>query len=736
MGSDPTARAGTRGPERYRFGGVVLDAPAHTLTRDDQPLPLEPKAFAVLLELLRHPGELLARDQLLDAVWGHRHITPGVLTRAIAQLRTALEDDPHHPRYIQTQHALGYRFIGALEPEETAVLTPAPVMPAEHVAADIPTTDTPASPPARRAPEAAGWGGRRRADRRGHRRRLVLGAVLAAMLAWLAWQRDADLPRSAEASVAVLPFTTLSDDREDRYFSEGLAAEMLSALAGVHGLKVAAWLPAEAIDRQQDLNALGRRLRVATVLDASVLREGDRVRISARLSDTASGYTLWSQTYDRDATAVFDTQSEIAREVAQALLGVLPDGGEDLRKRLTPTRNVAAFDAYLRGMQQLLQPGGREAAAITHFRQALSHDAGFARAQAGICRAEIWRFEGHRNADAFDNARLACLRAANMDPTMGVVQLALGDLYLARENPDKALEHYRKAESDLSVQPAALAGQARIFAAQGRQDLAIGNFRKALELAPNDADIHSALGYQQYLAGRLPDAIASLRKASELRPDDAHVWSTYGAMLMASGKNTEAMRAFERSMAIEPIEAVIGNLGTLRYQAGDYAGAAGLYRQAIELNPGNPQLWGNLGDALLADPATAALARESFREGASRAQAYVDINGSDAKALAMLAWYRANLGEPEAALGLVRRSETLDRETAEVALYNAATFALLGDVTQARRRIETARAAGMAEIRITTNAVLRSAGLVASDPGNAPAGTEPPRAGTAHAPGD
>lgn len=738
MGSDPTARAGTRGPERYRFGDVVLDAPAHTLTRDGQAQPLEPKAFAVLLELLRHPGELLGRDQLLDAVWGHRHVTPGVLSRAIAQLRTALDDDSHHPCYIQTQHALGYRFIGVIEPEETAASAPAAGRPAEHTPIEIPAADVPASPPSTVAlPRPQAVGERRRAERRGHRQRwLALASVLAAALVWVAWPRHASLPRPAEASVAVLPFTTLSDDREDRYFSEGLAAEMLSALAGVHGLKVAAWLPAEAIDRQQDLNALGRRLRVATVLDASVRREGDRVRISARLSDTASGYTLWSQTYDRDATAVFDTQSDIAREVAQALLGVLPDGGEGLRKRLTPTRNVVAFDAYLRGMQQLLQPGGRDDAAIAHFRQALSHDAGFARAQAGICRAGIWRFEGHRNVDAFENARLACLRAVNMDPTMGVVQLALGDLYRVRENAGKALEHYRNAENDLSVKPTALAGQAKVFAAQGRQDLAIENFRKALELAPDDAGIHSDLGYQQYLAGRLPDAIASLRRASELRPDDAYVWSTYGGMLMASGKNSEAMVAFEQSMAIEPIEAVISNLGTLRYQAGDYAGAADLYRKAIELNPGNPELWGNLGDALLADPATAALARESFREGASRAQAYVDINGSDAKALAMLAWYRANLGEPEAALGLVRRSETLDRETAEVALYNAATFALLGDVTQARRRIETARAAGMAEIRITTNAVLRSAGLVASDPGNAPAGTEPPRAGTAHAPGD
>src|SRR3546814_10679187 len=99
----------------YRFGDIVVDAPAHTLVRAGALQQIEPKTFAVLMALLRRPGELLERDELLDLVWGHRHVTPGVLTRAIAQLRHALEDDSHNPRYIQTQHAMGYRFIGVLE---------------------------------------------------------------------------------------------------------------------------------------------------------------------------------------------------------------------------------------------------------------------------------------------------------------------------------------------------------------------------------------------------------------------------------------------------------------------------------------------------------------------------------------------------------------------------------------------------------------------------------------------
>ena len=112
MNPNGTAAEGASGGQRYRFGEVIVDAAAHTLVRAGEPQTIEPKAFAVLLVLLRRANEMVGRDELLDAVWGHRHVTPGVLTRAIAQLRHALDDDFHHPMYIQTQHALGYRFIG------------------------------------------------------------------------------------------------------------------------------------------------------------------------------------------------------------------------------------------------------------------------------------------------------------------------------------------------------------------------------------------------------------------------------------------------------------------------------------------------------------------------------------------------------------------------------------------------------------------------------------------------
>lgn len=720
---DTLRMAGQGGPttERYRFDDIVVDAAAHTLSRSGSAQTVEPKAFAVLLILLRRAGELVARDELLDLVWGHRHVTPGVLTRVIAQLRAALGDDSQHPRYIQTQHALGYRFIGELASEleaaPAAAAEPPPVLedasPAEPVAKGPAGPRLPLHGPTIPVPsvEAANEfiPGKRAPRPRSRAWPWIVATVAAGVFALVSWWLPprGTLPGAAEPSIAVLPFTTLSDRSDDRYFAEGLATELHSALAGVRGLKVAAWLPPDAV-AGADAKAMGERLGVAHVLDASVRREGDRVRISARLADTRSGYTLWSRTYEHDVADVFATQSDIAQEVVSALMGVLPDAGEGLRRRLTPTRNVAAFDSYLRGLQSLL--GGESDRAIASFQSALNDDSGFARAQAGICQAEIDRFENMRGADAFDNARLACQRAQKMDPTIGEVKLALGDLYRVRGELRKASELYASAQDDPEVRSNALVGLAEIESIEGRHARAIELFGKALEVTPGNAYAHTTMAWEQYRNGDLPAAVASSERAIKLRPERADYWTALGFYRLTKGDVAEAEKALQHSNSLEPNYAATSNLGTLKYQAGEYPAAATLFRQATQLDPGDFYPWGYLGDTLIADP-SGGEARKAFREAADRAQRYVKVRSDDAMALAALAWYLTNLGETEQVPDLMRRAEALGTAKGDVALFNAQTYAVLGDSARARERMDAAVANGMGARHIESNFVLRRAGL-------------------------
>lgn len=202
----------------YRFDSIVVDVLAHTLSRDGELQAVEPKAFAVLLFLLEHAGELVHHGDLLDAVWGHRHVTAGVLTRAIAQLRHVLNDDSQHPRYIQTQHGLGYRFIGELrvQPdtgEASAASTATPQAAAEP--ARIPTTqpdDQAASPAAGEKTGVPLLPARPAFRSSTFSRRLWLVVALlaaAALAAWL-WFRSGPSSRAppAAASIAVLPFAS------------------------------------------------------------------------------------------------------------------------------------------------------------------------------------------------------------------------------------------------------------------------------------------------------------------------------------------------------------------------------------------------------------------------------------------------------------------------------------------------------------------------------------------------
>ena len=736
MNPSETAGTGASGGQRYRFGQVIVDAAAHTLVRGGEPQTVEPKAFAVLLVLVRRPDELVERDELLDAVWGHRHVTPGVLTRAIAQLRHALGDDFHRPVYIQTQHALGYRFIGTLqgdpEVESDAVDPEAPervppgmdIATAESGAVSVPQaagviapgnvrrSDVPMHHPLEPAGRRAG--DVRVAAGHGRRRWRWLGLVLmglalaAAMLFWPNGRSRSGRP--GEASIAVLPFTSLSSARDDRYFAEGLAVEMHDALTGVPGLEVVAARPAARGDGDAvDVKTLGRRLGVATVLDASVRREGSRVRISARLSDTSTGFTLWAGSYDRESADVFALQSEIANEVVQALLGMLPGDGQSLAKRLAPTQSIVAYDAYLKGLQQLQELGNdkRLDTAIGFFREALAADPVFARAQAGICRAEIAQFESARDAGAFERAQAACMRASGMDPGLREVSLALGEMYRARGDPAKAIEQYSKALDDIALRPAAYVGLARTEGAQGRNPLALDYFQRALELRPGDATIHRELGYHHYLTGDLPAAIESFRIATKLQPDDEVLWSSLGGLYLANGNTDLAATAFERSLAIKPNYAALSNFGTLKYEAGAYAEATDLYRHAAELDPEDFRIWGNIGDALSASPATAVQAREPYRRAADMAQRYVDIKSDDAQALGLLAWYRANLGEDKAVREVLARAEAMATERGEVAFWGAQALARIGDTAGARQRVAQALAAGIPAQRIKASPVLR-----------------------------
>jgi TolB-like protein/DNA-binding winged helix-turn-helix (wHTH) protein len=320
-------------PERIAFDDIVIDFAGRRLSRGGKEQALEPKAFAVLALLAGSPGRVFTRDEILDAVWGHRHVTQSVLNRIMSLLRQALGEDAEHPRRLRTVHGVGYRFDLPQPTENANVAAPS------DIPADVATN--PSSPPNRRPWIIAAIA--------------VAALIVTAATIWLRMAQNTSTPialsgtpiESTRPSLAVLPFVDLSQSQDQEYLADGLAEEILNQLAQSPTLRVVGRTSSFSFKgKNEDLRAIGRTLGVAHLLEGSVRKSGDQLRITAQLIRAEDGTHLWSKSYAHELRDVFATQEEIARDVAQAL-SVKLDVVRFNREQ-GGTTNVEAYERYLR----------------------------------------------------------------------------------------------------------------------------------------------------------------------------------------------------------------------------------------------------------------------------------------------------------------------------------------------------------------------------------------------------
>ncbi|MEL1266272.1 winged helix-turn-helix domain-containing protein [Pseudoxanthomonas putridarboris] len=331
-------------PDHLAFDDLVIDFAGRRLSRAGREQALEPKAFAVLALLAGSPGRVFTRDEILDTVWGHRHVTQSVLNRIMSLLRQTLGEDALHPRLLHTVYGIGYRF-------DLPVSTSLPVatMGTEVDATGVEAgAATPAAPVVAAGPEPV-------RSRRLWLAAIVAVALLAVAAAW--WSRQADRAApvaasdapaaAARPSLAVLPFADLSRAHDQEYLADGLAEEILDQLAQSQALRVVGRTSSFSFKgRNEDLRAIGRKLGVAYLLEGSVRRDGDDLRVTAQFVRADDGTHLWSKTYARELRDVFAVQEEISRDVAQALSVKLDVA--TFNREQGGTTNVEAYERFLR----------------------------------------------------------------------------------------------------------------------------------------------------------------------------------------------------------------------------------------------------------------------------------------------------------------------------------------------------------------------------------------------------
>jgi TolB-like protein/Flp pilus assembly protein TadD len=354
-------------------------------------------------------------------------------------------------------------------------------------------------------------------------------------------------------SIAVLPFVDMSPGHDQEYFSDGLAEELINDLAKVPNLKVVGRSSAfQFKGKNEDLRSVGRKLGVVNVLEGSVRKEGNRVRITADLTKVDDGFQLWSQTYDRDTSDIFAVQDEIARAATEALqLKLLGnDNGQPGSPHLRGT-NPEAYQAYLQANYFLGRGTGREDVykALTYADQAIKLDQEFGPAWA--LRASVQNAmaeEGFTDVTTgFRKARDDAERAIALDPTSASGYLALARTQIYHDwDWDTATTCLAKAAALEPGSAEVVRTRSYLFRVLGNLDEAVKVYEQAVALDPLRANSHLGLGNMLYMAGRYDEARAEMQKALELNPQSAFAHADLGRILIAEGKPQPALLEIEK----------------------------------------------------------------------------------------------------------------------------------------------------------------------------------------------
>ncbi len=502
-----------------------------------KPIQVEPKAMAVLCFLASRAGETISREEIMAAVWARRVVVEETLTRAISQLRTALSDSTSEPRYIQTVPKQGYRLIAAVG--DTAI-QPVEKPPPNSI-----------QPPRSSLRRTAG----------------VLALALAGSLLYYQFSQQ-PLPATkvpvesvtatpARPSVAVMPFRNLSADAESEYFAEGIAEELLNALAGVPGLRVPSHRSSFAFrGTDAELSSIAKQLNVRHVLEGSVRRSADIVRISAQLIDVATDTTVWSHQYDRQLADIFTVQEEISRQVISALQGTLLD----VSVAPTPmahSSNMDAYSLYLQGRYWWMN--GTTSNWFYQARDAFEHsiklDPGFAHAHAGL--AYIYaRYNFHDEympaAEARPRAERALKTALELDTTTldayfarAILKGTRADYTAARQDLDRALQINPNSSTAHFL-------YSEHWLATNRPQLALAAATRALDLDPLSPWVNVNMAIVQFHLGQSEEAMAAAKRALELDPEYtwAYVWQA--RIEQTRGNLAQAIRAMHHCVSIDP----------------------------------------------------------------------------------------------------------------------------------------------------------------------------------------
>jgi TolB-like protein/DNA-binding winged helix-turn-helix (wHTH) protein/Tfp pilus assembly protein PilF len=458
--------------ETFELGPWRVRPQLGELSHTDTSIHLEPKVMGVLVSLARNAGEVITRDQFIEQVWGGRIVSDEVLSRCISLLRNQLGDDPKNPEYIQTVPKIGYRLIKPVQWQDKQAaqsLSAAEILP--RSVGDARSSQRTSGRPANRWFAIA-----------------AIGAAVVVLATWYVW-RDGSPPVEISGTpvIAVLPFTYLGGDSSNEFFSDGLTEDLIDRLANLPGIDVVASTSVFALKGGPvDIREIAEKLGVSHILTGSVRKEGDRIRITAALTEARNGLVRWSKKYETAYADIFAVQDEISVGIVNELTPRLRNDPSSSVEPDAPTNVMPAYELALRGRFHLRK---REEAPILQsidlFRKAIELDPHFGEAYIDLARAYalLPTYSYEDPDEMFQLAEDTLERGATMDPS---IREKIFDV--------RAFLHFSRWEwIDAEL-----------------------DFRRALELTPNDPNLHQWYSQQLAAVGKPDLALQSVLQAKRL----------------------------------------------------------------------------------------------------------------------------------------------------------------------------------------------------------------------------
>ena len=550
----------------YGFGPYRLDAIERVLLRDGLPVTLPPKDLETLLVLVERAGHIVEKEELLERVWPGVFVEEGNLARHIFNLRQVLGDSPDGRKYIETIPKRGYRFVAAVreDPEPAAV----------HLNAAQASEPAPSAIPIPLGQNRSFWL---------WPLALSLLAVTVILIARHFWPARNTSPQ--KAMLAVLPFVNLSGDAHEDYFVDGLTEEMIAQLGQLQPSQLGVIARTSIVrykGTKENVAQIGQELGVGYLLEGSVRRGGDRVRITAQLIRATEQTHLWAESYERPLTDVLNIQREIAEKITHSLsIQLLPAATNST----SPPFNLESYDKYLLGLHELGEDT-RESVnrAIQYFQEAIALDPKDARFYAALAAAYDAATTYYSSpAEVMPRAKEAALQAVALDPNLGSAHVRLGyvRLFYDWDWPAAEREYRRALEINPSL-PEAQLGYANYLATLGHFDEALSRVQQAYLFDPLALESRKEALWIYYFSGRMPETVEQAQKTIELEPAAGLPHAMLAMAYAQMGKRPETLRAAKNAIRLANSPSIITTTAAALAHVGQSREAKQLLSKALE----------------------------------------------------------------------------------------------------------------------------------------------------------